>query len=49
MPAMPRANGKGKKIVYSILGIPPNMIDRRTSSQKRIDRRLTADETTRSR
>ena len=47
MPTMPRAKTKGKKIAFSILGIPPAIVDKRTAVQKEIDRRLLYDNTAR--
>ncbi len=50
MPAMPRPEGKGKKIAYDVLGAPANMVEKRKSkSQKKIDQRLVFEETVRSR
>lgn len=50
MPAMPRFEGKAKKIAYSILGVPANMIEKkRTKAEKKIAQRLVFEETVRSR
>jgi len=50
MPAMPRPEGKGKKIAYKIMGVPANMIEKKKSKdQKKIDQRLVFEETVRSR
>ena len=47
MPAMPRVKGKPTKIAYKILGIPANIAFKRDEKQKRINRRLVFEETTR--
>lgn len=44
---MPRVNGKAKKIAFSILGVPPNMRDKRTAEQKKVDRIILYDNTQR--
>lgn len=50
MAAMPRPEGKGKKIAYDVLGVPANMVEKRkTKSQKKIDQRLVFEDTVRSR
>lgn len=50
MPAMPRIEGKGKKIAYHIMGIPQNMIEKKKSKeQKHLEQRLVFEETVRSR
>lgn len=46
MPAMPRISGKAKKIAYNILGVPANM-QKVSPKQKKIDKRLLFEETTR--
>ena len=45
MPSMPRLKGKPTKIAYSILGIPANMLFKKTGAQKKIDKRLVFEET----
>jgi len=40
MPAMPRPKGKPKKIAYKILGVPANIQDKKSPTQKRIYHRL---------
>ena len=45
MPSMPRMKGKSTKIAYSVLGIPANMLFKKTGAQKKIDRRLVFEET----
>lgn len=47
MPAMPRVNGKSKKIAFDILGTPPNIKDKKTSLQKKIDHKLLYENTQR--
>ena len=37
---MPRPQGKAKKIAYKVLGVPPNIADKKTAAQKRRDRML---------
>jgi len=37
MPTMIRSKGKGKQIAFSILGIPENMLYKRTPKQKKRD------------
>ena len=50
MPAMPRPEGKGKKIAYDVLGVPQNMVQKKRSpKEKKIEQRLVFDETIRSR
>ena len=50
MPIMIRSKGKGKKIAYDILGIPANLIKHKMNSkERRKDKKLTAQETSRSR
>lgn len=44
---MPRVNGKAKKIAFSILGVPPNIRDKKTAAQKDIDRKIMYDNTQR--
>lgn len=47
MPAMPRIKGKATKIAYKILGTPPNMVFKRSPKEKKVNRRLIFEETTR--
>lgn len=49
MPGMPRPKGKGKKIAYSILGVPANIAFKPSEYQKKINRALIYQETDRSR
>lgn len=49
MPMMPRQNKKAENILYSIIGKPPALRDRRSAHKKRIDRMLIASEGVRSR
>ena len=37
MPTMIRPKGAGKKIAFSILGIPVNMLYKKTEKQRKID------------
>ena len=39
MPAMPRVNGKAKKIAYAILGVPANMKGKQSKTLNDIDRK----------
>lgn len=47
MPAMPRIKGKATKIAFRILGIPANMLFKRSPKEKKVNRRLIFEETTR--
>lgn len=47
MPAMIRKKGLGQKIAYSILGVPSNIKNKKTTKQKEVDRRLLYDNTQR--
>lgn len=47
MPVMPRQKGKAKKIAYSIMGVPANMVYKRDKREKFIARRLLFEETAR--
>lgn len=47
MPAMPRAKNKGTKIAFNILGKPLNMNQKRTETEKKINKRLIFEETSR--
>jgi len=47
MPAAPRIKGKATKIVFSILGTPDNLKDKKSARQREIDRRLVFDYTSR--
>lgn len=47
MPGMVRPSGKAKKVAFSILGTPPNFLDNKTKKDKKIDERITAEETMR--
>lgn len=47
MPGMPRIKGKPTRIAYSVLGIPANMLFKKTPKQERINKRLMFDETIR--
>lgn len=44
---MVRPRGLAKKVAFSILGTPPNMKNKKTAEQKKIDRRLLYDNTAR--
>ncbi len=44
---MPRIPGKGKKLAYKILGVPANIASKKTKVQKRINKRLLFEETSR--
>jgi hypothetical protein len=47
MPTMIRMPGKAKKIAYKILGVPANMEYKRDAIEKKINKRLIFEETTR--
>ena len=48
MPIMPRAKGKATKIAYHILGVPDNLrLIYKSNKKKKIDKRLTFEETQR--
>lgn len=47
MPAAPRVKGIGKKVAYSILGVPPNIKAKRNKTQQRINEKLIYSETSR--
>lgn len=47
MPAMPRPEGKAKKIAYAILGVPDNMKTVKSPKKKREDKELVFQETVR--
>jgi hypothetical protein len=47
MPTMPRIPGKGKKVAWKILGVPPNISFKPDQRQKKINQRLIFEESTR--
>jgi hypothetical protein len=47
MPAMPRIEGKARKIAYKVLGVPANMRDDEKEKDVKIRKRLTFEETAR--
>lgn len=47
MPGMVRPKGKGKKIAFEVLGVPANMQEHKTPREKKVDERLTFEETVR--
>jgi len=47
MPAMPRVALKPTKIAYKILGVPANILFKRSKEQQRINKRLVFEETIR--
>lgn len=49
MPAMPRIQGKGKKVAFKVLGTPPNLQlqSKRNQRQVKINTRLVYEETQR--
>lgn len=47
MPVMPRLPGKGKKMAYKILGVPKNISFKPTKEQRKINKRLLFEETSR--
>jgi len=44
---MVRPKGRAKKIAYSLLGIPANMQFKRTRGERKINKRLVFEETSR--
>jgi hypothetical protein len=49
MPAMPRIESKPTAIAYKILGKPLNLQRKRTTKEKKVNKRLIFEETTRAR
>jgi len=47
MPAMPRMRSKATRIAYKILGIPANIAFRRNEVERKTNRRLIFEETSR--
>lgn len=47
MPTMIRANKKGTKIAFKILGVPAPLKFKRSSAQEQLNKRLLAQETSR--
>lgn len=47
MPLMKRLSKNAQKLAFSILGTPPNMQQKKTPEQKRIDRILLSQNTSR--
>lgn len=47
MPLMRRLSKKAERIAHSILGTPPNMNQKKTREQKRVDRILLSQDTIR--
>ncbi len=47
MPAAPRSNKKATKIVFNILGTPPNLKFKRNAKQEWINKMLLTQETSR--
>ena len=47
MPTMIRIPGKAKKIAYKILGVPANIASKRDAVDKKINKRLIFEESTR--
>lgn len=47
MPAMPRIKGKAEKIAFAILGVPGAYKDKKSAAQRRVDKQLLAQETSR--
>jgi hypothetical protein len=47
MPTMPRIPSKATKIAYKVLGIPANLKNKKTVEQRRVNQRLTFEETAR--
>jgi len=49
MPAMPRVMGKATKVAYKIMGIPANIAHKRTKAEKKVNKQLLYEETSRAR
>lgn len=47
MPGAPRPKGQAKKIAYKVVGVPPNLQNKQSKEQKRINQRLNYEETAR--
>lgn len=47
MPSMFRPHRLPKKIAYSILGTPSNIVDKKTATEKMIDKKIMYDNTQR--
>lgn len=47
MPAMPRVKSYATKVAYKVLGVPANIVFKRSKRQEKIDRQLNAQETSR--
>ncbi len=47
MPGMPRLNGKTTRLAYHILGVPPNMRQKRKKEESKVNKRLIFEETSR--
>ena len=47
MPATIRSNIQAKNIAFSILGTPPNLKDKKTTLQRKIDKHLLSENTQR--
>jgi hypothetical protein len=47
MPGAPRASGKNTRIAYKILGVPANMQSKKKPAQKKREKRLLFEDTTR--
>lgn len=49
MPVMPRALTKATRVAYKVMGIPANIVHKRTKKEKEVNRRLLFEETSRAR
>lgn len=47
MSAMVRPEGKARKIAWAILGVPANMMSKKTKRQREIDAKLRSEESSR--
>jgi hypothetical protein len=47
MPAMPRARNKGTKIAHKLLGVPPNIAYRPAGEERKLEKRIAYEDTTR--
>ncbi len=49
MPSAPRPKGKAKEIAEDVMGIPANMMQKRSTKRKKINDKLVFEETVKSR
>lgn len=49
MPSAPRPKGKAKEIAEEVMGIPANMMQKRSTKRKKVNDKLVFEETVKSR